>query len=215
MEQGTAADKKIYTFLGLPASGKGTQVDFFSKEHDLPVISIGDLVRERMENEPDSDETQAIKAKYAAGTPQDDELVFGLIKEKLASVNGGVIFDNFPFSDQQAEFLFKLAEEGNYDKPNLIYIDIAPETAIERVSKRGICPKCKAIFNQGEEECDRCGTKLIHRIDDSPETMRKRIDNYLPRSEAVMKFYDEKGKVYRIDGEGTIEEVRELIQAIK
>lgn len=214
MEQVTNAGKQIYTFLGLPASGKGTQVDFFSKAHNLPVISIGDLVRERMEKDPESEETLAIKAKYAAGTPQDDELVFQLIKDKLATIDGGVIFDNFPFSEPQADFLFKLAEEGNYDKPNLIFIDIAPETAIERVSKRGVCPKCKAIFNQGEKECDRCGTELIHRIDDSEETMRKRIDNYLPRSEAVMKYYDKMGKVYRINGEGSIEAVRELIQAI-
>ena len=206
--------KKIYTFLGLPASGKGTQVDFFSKEQNLPVISIGDLVRERMEKDPESEETQAIKDKYAAGTPQDDDLVFGLIKEKLASIDGGVIFDNFPFSEQQAEFLFRLADEGNYGKPNLIFIDIAPETAIERVSKRGVCPDCKAIFNQGEEVCDRCGAKLIHRIDDSAETMRKRIENYLPRAKAVMKYYDEKGEVTKINGEGSIEEVHQLIQNI-
>lgn len=207
-------NKKIYTFLGLPASGKGTQIDFFSKEKGCDVISIGDLVRERMELEPDSEETIAIKEKYAAGTPQDDALVFDLIKNKLDQVSQSVVFDNFPFSESQAEFLFELAEKDNYGKPVLIFIEIAPKTAIDRVSKRGVCPKCKAIFSHGEEVCDRCGTKLIHRIDDDPETMRKRIDNYLPRAEAVMKFYEAKGETHRIDGEGTIEEVRELIQKI-
>ena len=206
---------QIFCFIGLPASGKGTQAMSFAEERGFSHISIGDLVRAEIKNEEgDKEFKNTIKEFYDAGKPVSDDIVFKLLENKLATITGGVVFDNFPFNKAQADFLFKYSEAHDWEMPKVIYIKIDPESAIKRISSRRICPDCKSIYFSGET-CEKCGAKLITRSDDNEETVRKRISNYMPNIEEVISIFKPKELLFEIDGEPTIEEVKKQVSQIQ
>lgn len=205
----------IYGFIGLPASGKGTQAMQFAQERGFSHISIGDLVRTELSSEGgDTKLRETIKALYDDGKPITDEIVFSLLENKLATIDGGVVFDNFPFNKAQSDFLLKYASSHDWDDPKIIYIKIDPESAVKRISSRRVCPNCKSIFIGGEV-CEKCGEKLITRSDDNEETVRKRIQNYMPNIEEVISIFQPKGLLFEVDGEPTIAEVKKQVEEIK
>jgi len=208
-------EKKIYCFIGLPASGKGTQAMTFAEARGFSHISIGDLVRAEMNNgNGDKDLKAKIKEFYDAGNPVSDQIVFLLLKKKLETIDGGVVFDNFPFNKAQSDFLLGYAKSAGWDDPKIIYIKIDPESAVKRISSRRICPKCKAIYFK-DGVCQKCGTKLITRSDDNEETVRKRIRNYLPNIEEVVSIFKLKNLLFEIDGEPSIDEVKAQVEKIQ
>ena len=210
--------KQIYAFLGLPASGKGTQAQIFAEKYGFDNIGIGDLVREEMATNKGNDEfILAIRERYSQGAPVSDDIIFKLLEKKLNSISSdGVVFDNFPFNKAQLEFLLKYAEQNNWQDPVVIYIKIDPEYAVKRISTRKICPKCKSVFTGGTT-CEKCGAELVSRSDDNEETVRKRIQSYLPNIEEVVStIKNHNGEVIEIDGEPPIETVtREIDQLCK
>ena len=198
--------KVIFSFLGLPASGKGTQSETFAKRKDLKLISIGDLIREEIESEEEKHpKIDDIKERYETGVPQEDDVIFDLIRKKMKKIEKGVVFDNFPFSKRQAELLEELIESDGWDKPVLIYIDIDPKTAYTRIMNRKICPSCNKVYGVGETVCPECGQELVQRSDDNEETLTNRIELYQPRIEEMLEFFKKYGVVHDIDGEPSIE----------
>ncbi len=206
--------KPIYTFLGLPASGKGTQAENFAKKRKLKLIGMGDLIREEIENHPDSPYANQIQSNYDKGIPQKDEIIFSLIKKKLTNLEQGVVFDNFPFSLNQAEFLSEFTKNG-WDEPKIIYIKISPETSLRRISHRKVCPKCGEIYKGNEKICFKCKEVLETRSDDNEDVVEQRIKYYQPRLKTMLDFYGDKGRVYEINGEPGIDKVREQIEKIQ
>lgn len=200
--------KKIYSFLGLPASGKGTQAKMFSEERSLPLISVGDLIRDEIENNPDAPDVKDMEINYDKGVPQEDSIIFRLIKKRLENEDKGVVLDNFPFSKKQAEFINDFAEKNNWEPPMVINIEIKPEVSFKRISTRLVCPKCNKVFKSGQT-CDDCGATLEHREDDNVQTLKNRIDFYLPRINEIKELY--KDRLINISGEKTISEVKEEI----
>jgi len=208
--------KIVYSFLGLPASGKGTQVELFAKKRNLTVISIGDLVREeisKLSETPDKEKLEMIK-HYNEGTPQDDGVVFNLINKKLMEINSGAVFDNFPFSLKQAEYLFKYIHEKKWATPVLIVIDIKETTSFKRINSRKVCTKCKTIVKKEVDKCPKCGSTLTKRKDDNPEILKKRIKYYMPRMKKMQEFYQKNGNLVLIDGEPSISEVSKQLDKI-
>lgn len=206
---------KIYCFIGLPASGKGTQAMSFAEKRGLSHISIGDLVRSELKNENgDKALKETIKNLYESGKPVTDDIVFVLLANKLANIDGGVVFDNFPFNKGQSDFLLKYATSHNWDNPKIIYIKIDPEFAIKRISSRRICPNCKSVYIGGEV-CEKCGEKLITRADDTEETVRIRIKNYMPNIEEVVSIFQPKNLLFEINGEPSIAEVTKEVEKIQ
>ncbi|MEK9156511.1 MAG: nucleoside monophosphate kinase [Patescibacteria group bacterium] len=207
--------KKIYSFLGLPASGKGTQVEFLAKERDLRVVSLGDLIREKIEEGNKTDRFFAeIKSRYDSGVPQRDEVVADLVKQQLRRADRGLIFDNFPFSLRQAALLDKFVEEFGWSEPLLIYLEISPETAVRRVIHRKVCSECGHIYiSDTGNTCEVCGGALISRADDKEDVVRKRVDFYLPRIREVFNQYNRRGQAIEIDGEPAVAEVNRSLMA--
>lgn len=210
-------NKKIaYSFLGIPASGKGTQAALFAEKRGLQVVGTGDLIRDAIGNGDLRDPFFAeIKKRYDEGIPQPDDVMFDLVKNVLVKLENGVVFDNFPFSDKQADYLDKYLVENNWQQLTLIYLRVDPETVVKRVVHRRVCSECKSVYVGGETDiCEKCGGALITRADDNEETIRKRIGHYLPRIEDMIKRYGE-NRVIQINGELTIPEVTtELEQKI-
>ncbi|OQA04487.1 MAG: Adenylate kinase [bacterium ADurb.Bin400] len=206
--------KKIFTLLGLPASGKGTQAETLAGLYHLDNIGIGDLIRTAIENGPEDDPlVTEMKKNYDSGIPQPDHIVFPLLEEKLKNCKNGVVFDNFPFSHDQARFLQGYASKHSWDQPVIIYLNVDPETAIKRMMSRRICDNCGAVFIASQAQvCDQCGGKLIARADDNEETIRTRIDYYYPRIQEMVKLFSPTGRVLVIDGEPSIKQVAIAIE---
>jgi len=207
--------KQIYSFIGLPASGKGTQAEIFAKKLDLMPISIGSLIRDAIadESNPDKDE---MNKYYNEGKPQPDEIVFRLLETKIKTLEGGILFDNFPFTDRQAQWIEKYVSDNDFSPLKVIYINITPESALKRIATRMYCPKCGVTFKDGETSCPKCGGKLEQRADDNPETLKRRIAEYEPGIKTILDIYQPKQQVIEINGELSIKEVEEEIdQKIK
>lgn len=205
-------NKKIYAFIGLPASGKGTQAMKFAEKNSFVHISIGDLVRETIKGDQNDPIVKRVVKLYSEGKPVDDDIVIDLIEEATKDIKTGIVFDNFPFTENQAKKLDEFAEENLYINPKIIYIEITPESAIARISKRKVCPDCKSIYNNSEIVCPKCGATLIVRSDDNEETVRKRIEEYYPRIKTIVDIYSKKDSVIKINGEQSIEDVSKEIE---
>lgn len=204
---------KIYCFLGLPASGKGTQVNILAQKTGAQVLGMGNLIREDIEQADLTDPFYLdMKDKYDKGIPQSDQVIFDIVRKHLNyHKNKDIIFDNFPFSSEQAKLFFDLCEELGH-KPILIIVNVDPKTALNRIVHRKVCSLCEAVYVDGEASmCEKCGGALVSRSDDTVETVEKRIEFYLPRIKEVKEIFSSHDSVCDINGEGSISEVTRLI----
>jgi len=203
--------KKTYSFIGLPASGKGTQARIFAEKHNLDLIGMGDLIRAAIEENQDENDPfiNEIKKRYEDGVPQPDEVAFDLLTKKLPTLKkDGVAFDNFPFTDKQAKLLIDFLNKNKWELPIIIHIKLDPETTVERIAHRKICPQCNRIYNKKNiTVCDDCGIALVSRADDNEETARTRVEHYVPKINGLLEYYKDKGRILEVNGEKSIEEV--------
>ncbi len=200
--------------LGAPGAGKGTQSDFIKDALKVPVISTGNLLREAIAH--GTDLGKQAKTYMEGGHLVPDELIIGLVKEKLAShdCENGAIFDGFPRTVAQAEVLETI---GGADVA--LSIEVPDDAIVHRMAGRRTCPKCHSTYHvegnppKVEGICDKCGEKLGIRHDDEPEVVLQRLDVYHAQTEPVKHFYDEIGKLRSVEGIGTVEEIRDRIFA--
>jgi len=213
--------KREFIFLGAPASGKGTQTDILSRYLELPHIDTGSLLR------------AAIKAQTPAGIEAQKymdegrlvpvELVGNIIKSKLAlpECKEGYILDGYPRSIEQAKMLEKINSEIDNEPVDFmaIYFDINTDFLVERIVNRRSCPACGKIYNlkwlkpEVEGVCDRCHEKLIRRKDDTEETAKARFSTYYQQTAPLIDYYEKQGTLYKIDANGTIQEVWDKLLA--
>ncbi|MDO8444472.1 MAG: nucleoside monophosphate kinase [bacterium] len=209
--------KTIYSFIGLPASGKGTQAAILAKKLGAKVIGIGDLIRTTIDADNDDPFVVEIRDRYNKGIPQPDSVAIDLVKSYLAHIDSDVIFDNFPFSVGQSKFIDDYIGDNPRWQIIIMYLELDPETVIKRITSRKICASCGTIYESSDEMiCEKCGGALIVRSDDNEDVARTRIGQYLPKIKEVLTFFEQKnGKVIRIDGEKSIEEVsREITEKL-
>lgn len=189
-------------FLGAPGAGKGTQAEVISKKLSIPTISTGNIIREALKNGTD----MGLKAKsyIEAGKLVPDEVVIGIIKERLSKddCKGGFILDGFPRTIPQAQALDKMGVK--IDK--VVEIAVDDDTIIGRMSGRRVCRDCGASYHmknkppKAEGVCDSCGSPLIQRKDDDPDTVLDRLDVYHTQTEPLKEYYAEKGILRVADG---------------
>lgn len=196
-------------FLGAPGAGKGTQAAVVSKTLAIPTISTGDMIRAAIKNETE----MGLKAKSytSTGALVPDEVVIGIVKERLNADDcaNGFILDGFPRTIPQAEALDEMGVK--IDK--VIELKVEDEKIVERMSGRRVCPKCGATYHmvtlkpKTEGVCDKCGEKLIQRVDDAPETVLNRLKVYHSETEPLKDFYDKKGVLAVVEGLGSVDEI--------
>jgi len=209
--------------LGAPGSGKGTQAGAISERLGIAHIASGDLFREA-QNRGDELGRQ-VKSYMEQGLLVPDEITIRMILERIAAPDcaGGFILDGFPRTLEQAKALDRALGERGEAVDMVLWIEVSREELVRRLGGRFICRDCQTPYHQETSppriagRCDRCGGELYQRPDDSPETVRKRIEVYFEQTAPLLDYYKETGKPVKvIDGEGSIEEVEErAITALK
>jgi adenylate kinase len=212
--------------LGPPAAGKGTQAERFAREHGIPKVSTGDILREAVHS--GSELGRAVKAVMARGELVGDDLMLGIVRERLSRPDAahGFVLDGFPRTVAQAEAL-----DGMLDGRGpvlVVEIQVPDEELVARVKSRRVCDDCGATadaFAPGSgrlpEKCvhvDRCrsvGPKWSTRNDDSESVVRERLRVYHRQTQPVVEHYSRQATYRAIDGSQSPERVRQsLIEAL-
>ncbi len=196
-------------FLGAPGAGKGTQAEIIAAKLNIPTVSTGNIIREALKNGTE----MGLKAKAytEAGKLVPDDVVIGIIKERLAKEDckEGFILDGFPRTIPQAEALDKMGIV--IDK--VVDIDVPDESVVNRMSGRRVCKDCGASYHienkpsKVEGKCDACNGELYIRNDDAPETVLDRLKVYHEQTEPLKDYYKKCGKLRTVSGTAPIEEI--------
>lgn len=201
--------------LGAPGAGKGTQAEVISETLKIPTISTGNMIREALKS--GTEMGRKAKEYVDAGKLVPDEVVIGIIKERLAQPDcaDGFILDGFPRTIPQAEALDRMGIVID----RVIDIEVADETIARRVSGRRVCPACGASYHVDykrpavENVCDRCGDTLVQRKDDHPDTVRERLRVYHEQTEPLKGYYAQSGKLYIVEGQEEVADTTRLTLA--
>ena len=192
--------------LGAPGAGKGTQAINIAKEYDIPHVSTGDIFRANIKNGTEL----GMKAKeyMDKGALVPDEVTIGMLLDRISEPDckNGYVLDGFPRTIPQAESLRKaLAEKG--DKLDVaVNIEVPDAVIEERMSGRRACLKCGATYHvvytppKKEGICDNCGSELVQRADDKPETVKARLATYHEQTQPLIDFYKKEGILKEVDG---------------
>ena len=207
--------------LGAPGCGKGTQAKRLMADRNIPHISTGDMLREAVAK--GTRFGQKAKAILGAGQLVSDDIVLGIISERLAQPDAadGFILDGFPRTQQQAVDLEELLDLLGTPLDAAILLDVDFDILMKRLTGRRTCSltgKLLNIYFSPQEELDACieaGGELIQRDDDNEETIGNRLDVYHERTEPVIEFYRSRGTLKTIDAEGEIDAVyARLLEAV-
>lgn len=195
--------------IGCPGAGKGTQAKRLSKHFNIPHISTGDLLREQIELKTELG--KKITNIMDSGQLVPDEIVSNILSERLKrdDCKKGYILDGYPRNLSQAEGLSDII--GEADK--VIFIEVNEDVIVERMSGRRDCPKCGQMYHIKHNPskvsgvCDECGSALIQRKDDEEDTVKNRLRVYHETTMPIINYYDKKGILFRVSGNGDIEEI--------
>ncbi len=208
-------------FLGAPGAGKGTQAREVSKHFSIPQISTGDMLREAVQN--GTPLGLAAKAKMEAGELVPDEVVCGIVEQRIdqPDCQGGFILDGFPRTLAQVEFVDRMLQAKGRGNPLVLDIQVDRDLLLKRLTGRRTCSLCGEIYNvylnppRIEGVCDKDGGKLLHRADDSEETIRQRLLAYEKQTSPLIDYYRRKGVLHEVDGNRRPEHIaRELIDCL-
>jgi len=197
-------------FLGPPGAGKGTQAERLGEDLKIKKISTGDILREAVAK--GTELGQRAKSYMERGELVPDEIILGIIEEAINDEDG-FILDGFPRNINQAKALDEMLARKGLNITHVIFLDVPDEEIIKRIAYRRVCLKCGAVYNlifnppKEDETCNNCGSKLVQREDDREEVVRKRLEVYRDSTEALIRIYEERGVLRKIDGLGDREEV--------
>ena len=186
--------------LGAPGTGKGTVGGLLSKELGIVHISSGEIFRNYIKKH--NKLGKEIESYITAGKLIPDELAIQLIEKRLnePDTKNGAILDGFPRTENQAIVLNEILEKRG-EKINIaVDLSLPDKEIIDRIVKRRTCPntECREIYNTDFKPpkvdgiCDKCGTKLIQRIDDNEETVKERLKTYHSLSEGLKAYLENK-----------------------
>lgn len=192
--------------LGAPGAGKGTQAKMIAEKYSIPHISTGDIFRANIKN---GTELGMEAKKYMdQGQLVPDELTVKILLDRVANddCKNGYVLDGFPRTIPQAEVLdealAKLGETIDY----AIDVNVPDENIVNRMGGRRACVTCGATYHmvhvppKKDGICDKCGSELILRDDDKPETVKKRLSVYHEQTQPLIDFYTKKNVLKTVDG---------------
>lgn len=209
--------------LGAPGAGKGTQAQYITEKYGIPQISTGDMLRAAVK----AGTPLGVKAKAVmdAGELVSDDIIIGLVKERIAESDcaNGFLFDGFPRTIPQADAL----KDAGVEIDAVVEIDVADEEIIKRMSGRRVHPASgrtyHVVFNppKTEGKDDETGDELVQREDDKEETVRQRLKVYHEQTEPLISYYrgwadkepTNAPRYVYVPGVGSVEDIRDKIFA--
>lgn len=218
----------IIIMLGAPGTGKGTVAGILQEKLGIKQVSTGDIFRKNIK---EGTELGKLAEKYIAkGNLVPDDVTVKVVEERLnePDVKNGIILDGFPRTVKQAEELDKILAKKGQKVDKVINLTTPDEEIIERIVNRRVCSnqECKAVYNlilnppKIERICDKCGSELIVRKDDTEETVRARLKNYFEQTSPLVEYYEKQGNVLTEEvsksinklGKDVAEEVAEILK---
>ena len=201
--------------LGAPGSGKGTQAQRLRDEKGIPQVSSGDLLREAVKR--GTDLGRRAKAAMDAGALVSDEIVLGLIRERLGRPDAaaGFILDGYPRNVAQVAALDALLAELGQPIDAVVLMDVDRKLLLKRLTGRRSCPNCGKVFNiytappKKGDRCDNCepGPLLVQRDDDREEVIEKRLREYDEKTRPLIDHYRARGLLRVVDASGSVDQV--------
>ena len=206
--------------LGPPGAGKGTQARFLVEKRNMIQLSTGDMLREAKNS--GSEMGNLVAEVMARGDLVTDEIVIGLIREKISGEKGrGFIFDGFPRTLKQADALGKLLEECGENLDFVIEMKVDDDALISRISGRSSCANCGEVFHDitnpwpASGKCPKCfGTEVVRRADDNEKSLRQRLMEYYKKTSSLIGYYYAKGDRVSVNGLASVEEVEKSIARV-
>ncbi len=206
--------------LGAPGAGKGTQAKRIAEKYGIPHISTGDIFRANIKN--GTELGKEAKKYMDEGQLVPDELTVRILLDRVADPDckKGYVLDGFPRTIPQAEVLTKELEKLGEKVDFAIDVDVPDENIINRMSGRRACLKCGATYHleylkpAKDGICDKCGSELVLRDDDKPETVKKRLGVYHEQTQPLIDYYTKAGVLHTVDGTKDPDEVFEAIVGI-
>ena len=206
--------------MGAPGAGKGTQAQLIKDAYKIAHISTGDMFRQAIANKTPT----GVEAKgyIDKGQLVPDSTTIKLVKERLLQddCKNGFLLDGFPRNTAQAEALDQMLKEVGIKLDAVLNIDVADEYLIERITGRRTCLACGASYHIVSKKplvdgiCDVCGAELVHRADDSEETIKNRLAVYHGQTAPVLDYFGKQGLVKSVSGIGNINEIFANIQKV-
>jgi adenylate kinase len=201
--------------VGPPGAGKGTQAEFIAEHFAVPKISTGDIFRANVSGGTDLGRTA--KKYMDAGDLVPDEVTNAMVRDRLAQSDAidGFLLDGFPRNVQQAGELDGILTEIGAPLSVVLDLDVNHDEVVRRLSGRRTCKKCGHVWHveydapSTPDVCDKCGGELYRRDDDSPATVRHRLEVYATQTEPLIQFYSARGQLVAIDAIGAVEDVTE------
>ena len=207
-------------FIAPPAAGKGTLSDKLVSKYNYRHLSTGDLLRAEIKKE--NDLGKKIEEIISRGELVSDDIITELLKNELKATDSKFILDGYPRNIAQAETLNGIFNELNIENYVTIYLELDEELAMKRALGRVICGECGASYNtyfenfmpKSEGICDKCGSELKHRSDDTEETFRVRFSTYVEKTSPVLDYYKGINKLNVINANVESDEVFKVVEQI-
>jgi len=187
----------MYLILfGPPGAGKGTQATILQLELGLPQLSTGDMLRAAIA--AGTELGKRCKAIMERGDLVSDDVVVGIISDRLDQPDcaAGAVFDGFPRTIAQAQALDTMLAGRASQIDAVIELKVDDEAMVGRMESR--------VKESGGSA----------RADDTPETLRRRLEVYRRNTEPLLAFYRSQGKLKTVDGMAPIPQVASEIRAI-
>ena len=203
--------------LGAPGAGKGTQAELLVAKLQIPSISTGNMLREAIAK---GTPLGTLAKQYIdGGNLVPDDVILGIVAERVAKpdCNNGFILDGVPRTLAQAQAL----DAKGVKIDHVVSLEIEDSVIEGRMTGRRVCTKCGASYHivanptKQEGVCDLCGSTVTTRVDDAPETVRKRLEVYHASTEILKDYYAKQGKLCLVNADQSIEDAnRDILKGI-
>ncbi|MCR5526134.1 MAG: adenylate kinase [Lachnospiraceae bacterium] len=206
--------------LGAPGAGKGTQASRIAEKFGIPHVSTGDIFRANIKN--GTELGKEAKKYMDQGQLVPDELTVKILLDRVAQddCKNGYVLDGFPRTIPQAEVLDSELTKLGTSVDYAINVEVPDDNIIGRMSGRRACLKCGATYHivtlkpKKEGICDKCGSELVLRDDDKPETVKNRLSVYHDQTQPLIDYYNKKGVLKEVDGTIAPDDVFKAIEEI-
>ena len=202
--------------LGAPGAGKGTQCKYIVEKYRLLHLSSGDILR-RHRSQGTALGKKAQQFMDSGALVPDDIIIDMMIDEIGKVTAGGYVLDGFPRTVKQAQNLDKALETKKQKIDAVVNLQVDEKIIVRRITGRRICPKCAAVYHienlkpRVDGKCDKDGSSLLQRPDDTAEVVITRLQNYNKQTAPLVDYYKRKNTVFDIDANEEAEIVGDLI----